>query len=400
MAADLVFAGGAVFAQGGPTAVAVTQGRIVAIGASEAKDLIGPGTEVVDLAGRLLIPGFQDAHVHPLGGGQSLLTCDLRSVDTPDASVDLVARYAAANPDLEWIVGSGWAMATFPGGTPTAAPLDAAVNDRPVFLINRDAHGAWVNSRAMELAGIDAATPDPIDGRIERDANGNPTGMLHEGAMALVGDLIPDTTVEERVRALLVAQQHLHSFGITAWQDAIIGDYADMRDPGPAYLACDTQGLLTARVVGALWWDRNRGLEQIDELLERRAALTGGRFAATSVKIMQDGVAENFTAAMLSPYEDGHGHARGDSGLSFVDPELLKEAVAALDQHGFQVHFHAIGDRSVRECLDAVENAVARNGHGNNRHHIAHIQVVHPHDVPRFAQLGRHREHAGALGHV
>ena len=388
MHADLVFAGGSVFAPGRPTAVAVSYGRIVAVGGEELRDLIGPGTEVVDLTGRLLIPGFQDAHVHPLGGGQSLLTCDLRSVDTAAASVELVARYASANPHLEWIVGSGWAMATFPGGTPTADLLDAAIPDRPVFLLNRDAHGAWVNSRAMKLAGIDAATPDPSDGRIERYADGNPTGMLHEGAMALVGRLIPDSTVEERVRALLVAQEHLHSFGITAWQDAIIGDYADMRDPGPAYATAARDASLTSRVVGALWWDRERGLEQIADLVERRTALSGGRFAATSVKIMQDGVAENFTAAMLAPYEDGHGHEGANAGISFVEPALLKSAVADLDARGFQVHFHAIGDRATRECLDAVEHAVAANGRGDNRHHIAHIQVVHPEDIPRFAALG------------
>ena len=392
MHADMVFVGGAVFAPSGapfakPTAVAVSRGRIVAVGGDEVRDLVGPGTEVVECAGGLLIPGFQDAHVHPLGGGQSLVLCNLRDTSTAQGAVAEVARYAAAHPDLPWVTGSGWAMATFPGGTPTAALLDAVIPDRPVFLINRDAHGAWVNSRALALAGITADTPDPRDGRIERDAAGAPTGTLHEGAMALVGSLLPHATVEQRTHALLLAQDHLHSFGVTAWQDAIIGDYGDMRDPGPAYAAAAHAETLRSSVVGALWWDRERGLEQIADLVERRAALSGGRFAATSIKIMQDGVAENFTAAMLSPYEDGHGHAVGNSGISFVDPQLLKEAVAALDGHGFQVHFHAIGDRAVRECLDAVEHAISRNGRGDNRHHIAHIQVVHPEDTPRFTQL-------------
>ncbi|MGC4174999.1 amidohydrolase [Demequina sp.] len=397
MNADLVFTGGSVFLPdaGAPPAssVAVAGGRIVAVGGDEVRNLIVPGTEVVDLAGGLLIPGFQDAHVHPYGGGRSLLSCNLRAAETPAEALANVAEYAAAHPDDEWITGGGWYMSMFPGGTPEAAFLDRAVADRPVFLTNRDAHGAWVNSRALELAGITRDTPDPRDGRIERDAAGDPTGTLHEGAMALVSGLIPDSTLEQREHALLVAQEHLHGFGITAWQDAIIGDYADMRDPGAAYHRIGTRhpttaGSLTARVVGALWWDRDRGLEQIAELEERRATLGAGRFRATSVKIMQDGVAENFTAAMLEPYADGHGHATTNDGISFVDPELLEEAVTALDSRGFQVHFHAIGDRAARECLDAVEAAREANGMRETRHHIAHIQVVHPEDIPRFAALG------------
>ncbi|MCR6712999.1 MAG: amidohydrolase [Demequina sp.] len=391
MHADLAFVGGSVFlpdaASRPASAVAVAGGRVVAVGGDEVRDLIGPGTDVVELHGGLLIPGFQDAHVHPYQGGMSLLSCNLRGAATGPEAVAIVAEYAAARPHESWITGGGWYMSMFPGGTPEASLLDAAVSDRPVFLINRDAHGAWVNSRALELAGITRATPDPRDGRIERDAAGNATGTLHEGAMALVGALIPQTTVDERARALLAAQQHLHGFGITAWQDAIVGDYADMRDPGPAYHSLGTQGSLTARVVGALWWDRDRGLEQIGELEERRATLAAGRFAPTSVKIMQDGVAENFTAAMLSPYEDGHGHSTSNDGISFVEPDLLNRAVAELDARGFQVHFHAIGDRATRECLDAVGHALERNGRRDTRHHIAHIQVVHPEDIPRFAAL-------------
>ncbi|HET8927988.1 MAG TPA: amidohydrolase, partial [Microbacterium sp.] len=351
-------------------------------------ELIGSETEVVDLAGRMLVPGFQDAHVHPVMGGIGLLSCNLHDAETETEYLDIIAVYAAANPDAPWITGGGWAMSAFPGGTPTAASLDRVVADRPVFLPNRDGHGAWVNSRALELAGIDARTPDPADGRIERDAAGSPTGTLHEGAMSLVNHLMPPLSTDDMVAGLLKGQAYLHSFGITAWQDAIVGDYADLRDSGPAYLRAAADGTLTARVVGALWWDRTAGLEQIPALAERRSRLVDGRFAATSVKVMQDGVAENFTAAMLEPYCDGHGHATDNAGISFVDPEVLNEAVPQLDALGFQVHFHAIGDRAVRQCLDAVEHAVARNGRGDNRHHIAHLQVIHPDDIPRFRALG------------
>ncbi len=206
--------------------------------------------------------------------------------------------------------------------------------------------------------------------------------------MALVNRLLPEEPLERMTEALLVGQRYLHSFGITAWQDAIVGPYGDAGDPGPAYLRAAAEGTLTARVVGALWWDRSAGLEQIPILQERRERYRGGRFAATSIKIMQDGVAENFTASMLEPYGDGHGHPTDNSGISFVDPEILSRAVPILDADGFQVHFHAIGDRAVRECLDAVARAVEKNGRRDNRHHIAHIQVVHPDDIPRFRELG------------
>ncbi|WP_309128224.1 amidohydrolase [Microbacterium sp.] len=396
MHADLVFTGGAfggrVFlsdaSRARADAVAVRDGRIVAVG-TDAAELIGTGTEVVDLDGRLLIPGFQDAHVHPLWGGLDMLRCDLADIGTQDEYLDRIRRYAGAHPDDEWVLGGGWQMSAFPGGTPTAAALDSAVADRPAFLPNRDGHGAWVNTRALELAGITRDTPDPADGRIERDTDGNPSGTLHEGAMGLVNRLLPPEPHERLREALAVGQRHLHSFGITAWQDAIVGtQYGDAGDPLPVYVAAAQADELSARVVGSLWWDRNRGLEQIDDLVAMREAGRAGRFAATSIKIMQDGVAENFTASMLEPYCDGHGHRTDNSGISFVEPELLKEAAARLDALGFTLHFHAIGDRAVRECLDAVEEALRRNGPRGNPHHISHIQVVHPDDVPRFRRLG------------
>ncbi len=389
--ADLVFTGGPVFTantvRSRARTVAVKDGRIIAVGGDDVRDLTGPSTEVVDLAGRLLVPGFQDAHAHPVWGGLDMLRCDLAAYSTATEYLEVIRAFGLANPDDEWVLGGGWQMSAFPGGTPTAAALDTVVPDRPAFLPNRDGHGAWVNSTARRLAGIDRHTPDPSDGRIERDADGNPSGTLHEGAMGLVNRLLPEEPLERLTEALLVGQKYLHSFGITAWQDAIVGSYGDAGDPAPAYLKAAAEGTLTARVVGAIWWDRNAGLEQIPSLLERREQYRGGRFAATSIKVMQDGVAENFTAAMLEPYCDGHGHFTDNSGISFVDPTVLNEAVPILDAAGFQVHFHAIGDRAVRECLDAVEHAIARNGRSDNRHHIAHIQVVHPDDIARFRQL-------------
>jgi predicted amidohydrolase YtcJ len=367
--------------------VVVVNGRIVQV-APDAELDVPAGAEVVDLRGGLLLPGFQDAHAHPVQGGLERMRCDLSDIETREGYLAAVRAYAEANPDRSWIGGGGWSMSVFGPGGPTAAELDTVVPDRPVFLPNRDHHGAWVNSRALELAGIDRRTPDPADGRIERDADGNPTGTLHEGAMHLVEALMTETTEEEYYQALLIAQSYLHSLGITAWQDAIIGDYAGHDDPSPVYVRATEEGTLTARVRGALWWRRDGGLEQVERLVDRRKALTREGFVPGAVKIMQDGIAENYTAGMTAPYLDGCGCATANRGLSFVDPVLLREAVVRLDAEDFQVHFHAIGDRAVREALDAVEQARTTNGPSDRRHHIAHIQVIHPDDRGRFADLG------------
>ena len=202
------------------------------------------------------------------------------------------------------------------------------------------------------------------------------------------GDSCPSPRDADQVEALLEAQRYLHSLGVTAWQDAILGSYANITDASQAYAACADDGTLTARVVGALWWDRSRGAEQVDELVERRRLWTRERFRPTTVKIMQDGIAENFTAGMLAPYLDGAGPTTDNAGLSMVEPEALKSHVTALDAAGFQVHVHAIGDRAVREALDAFAAAGDANGQGDQRHHIAHIQVIHPDDIGRFAELG------------
>lgn len=360
--------------------VIVDRGRIAAVGDVD----VPAGAHVVDCGGGLVAPGFVDAHVHAVQGGLERIRCDLSGAATREEYLTLVADYAAAHPQLPWVLGGGWAMAAFPGGTPTAADLDSVVADRPVFLPNRDHHGAWVNSRALELAGIDRQTLDPPHGRIERDRDGSPSGTLHEAAMGLVGELVPATSPQEQYDGLLAGQEYLHSLGVTGWQDAIVGDYAGMDDPGPAYLRAADSGDLTAHVVGALWWQREVGLEQVPSLVERREEYTRGRFRATSVKIMQDGVMENFTAALLEPFLDSAGAPTGNAGRSFVDAAALMAAVAALDEAGFQVHVHAIGDRATREALDAFAQVAA----SPHRHHIAHVQLIHPDDVARFAELG------------
>lgn len=386
--ADLVLLSGRIAtmdsARSWASALAVSGGRISLVGPdSAAKAHVGPKTRVIDLRGRTVTPGFQDAHVHPIHGGLAMIRCDLHADAQSGPGLDVIEEYARSHPDAAWIRGGGWYMAAFDGGTPRREALDRIVPDRPVYLTNRDGHGAWVNTKALELAGVTAATPDPSDGRIERDPDGTPSGTLHEGAMDLVAQFLPDDTPAELEEALRLGQRHLQGFGITAWQDAIIRPEAEEI----AYVALASRGELTGRVVGALWWERSRGAEQIEEFVERRRATAIGRYAPTSVKLMMDGVLENFTGAMLEPYGDGHDGTTGNRGLLQIDPDGLASWVPQLDALGFQPHFHAIGDRAVRASLDAVEAARRANGPSDTRPHIAHIQVIHPDDIARFRQL-------------
>ena len=384
--ADTVFVNGRIYTvdpqRSWAEAVAVSGDRILYVGANDgALALAGDSTTVVDLKGRMMLPGFQDSHIHPLSGGVEAAACDLNAVTGVTEYRSIIAEYAAANPDVPWILGGGWAMSDFgPGGAPHRSILDELVPDRPVFLSSRDGHSGWANSKALEIAGITRDTPDPEDGRIDRDPeSGEPIGALQEGAMGLVTQYIPPTSDEVREAGVRYSVKMLNGLGITSMQEAAVEE-----DAIRAYKALESRGELTMRVVGSIWWDRDRGLEQVGELVALREKYDdGGLFRPTTVKIMQDGVMENYTAVMLEPYLV----PSGTRGIPMVEPELLKQVVTALDAEGFQVHFHAIGDGAVRQCLDAVEEAEIVNGGHGHRHHISHLQMIDPADIPRFAEL-------------
>ena len=385
--ADLCIVGAPVYtadpARPWADAVAVRAGRVAAVGPeAEVAGLRGPATRVLRLHGGLVLPGFQDAHVHTAAGGLELSQCDLHGVE-PEGYAAAVARYAADRADAPWVLGGGWVMDAFGTAGPHVALLDAVVADRPVVLESTDGHSVWVNSRALELAGITRATPDPPRGRIGRDAAGEPTGTLHEAAMALVADLAPRPGPAEWEAAVERGQAHLHRLGITAWQDAAV-----LPEMLAAYRSVAERGRLTGRAVAALRWQVEAGEAQLADLVERRRGGTVGRLRASAVKIFADGVFENRTAAMLAPYLDGDGRPGGDRGIAMLGPEELARVVTALDGQGFDVHVHAIGDRAVRDTLDAFAAAAAANGRRDARHQIAHLQFVHPDDRPRFRQLG------------
>ncbi|MEX2149356.1 MAG: amidohydrolase [Steroidobacteraceae bacterium] len=385
-AADLALTGGKIYTvdagRSWAEAIAIKDGRIVFVGSSaDAKNFVGDDTTVVDLKGRMVVPGFQDVHVHPISAGVEANACNLNGLENVDAYIAAIKKYADEHPDEPWITGGGWSMAAFgPGALARRELIDAVVPDRPVLLYSQDGHTTWANSKALEIAGITNRTPDPPDGRIDRDPKtGAAVGSLQEGASSLVTDKMPPVGDTKRADGLRYAVKYLNALGITAVQDASVNE-----DDLKTYRQLDDAGELSLQVVGSIWWERDQGLEQIEDIKRRRAEFTKGHVDAGTVKIMQDGVMENYTAAMLEPYLVPD----KTKGIPMVEPEKLKEAVTKLDAEGFQVHFHAIGDAAIRQSLDAVEAARTANGDLGHRHHISHLELIDKADIPRFQALG------------
>jgi predicted amidohydrolase YtcJ len=390
--ADLVLRNGAVYtvdaARRWASAVAVRAGRIVWVGEEDGVGpFVGPRTRVIDLAGKMVLPGFHDSHVHLVEGGVDLGQCVLTDGMDREAILAAVLKYAAANPGKAWIEGSGWPLPAFPDANPGKELLDAVVPGRPVYLTAADGHSAWVNSRALAAAGITRETKDPPNGRIERDPKtGEPTGTLREAAKGLVARLLPKTTAEERVAGLRRAVREANRFGITAVEDASASE-EQLR----AYAELDRRGELTLRAAAALRVDPAKGAADVPRLVElRRRYLRGsGHLRPIAAKIFADGVIESRTAALLAPYLDpATGKETGERGIANYRPEDLDRLVAALDRERFEIHVHAIGDRAIRMTLDAFEKARAVNGRRDSRHQIAHLELVDGADIPRFERLG------------
>lgn len=382
--ADLILKNGAIYtvdaARSWVSALAIANGQIVFAGPdSGALERAGRRTKIIDLAGRMVLPGFHDSHVHLIQGGRSLVLCNLNAARTASEAIEIAITYAKTHPDLPWIAGSGWELPLFPHANPTKAALDTAIPDRPVYLESSDGHSAWVNSRALALAHITRDTGDPADGRIERDSTGAPSGTLRESATALVSANIPPPTASEYRADLVRGLREASRFGITSFQDADADD-ATL----DAYSTADHDGALTARVVAAMHVDPAKDDAQVGELAAKRAKYQGKLFRATSAKIFADGVIEPGTAALLTPYI---GHLAGQNGSLNFEPARLNRLVIALDRAGFQVHIHAIGDRAVRVSLDAHEAAEKALGPNDLRPQIAHLELVDPADIPRFRQL-------------
>ncbi|HBA83704.1 MAG TPA: amidohydrolase [Verrucomicrobia bacterium] len=384
IAADKVLRGGAIYTGGVKepmaSSVAVAQGRIVYVGSSAgAADWIGSRTEVIELNGRMVLPGFHDSHIHPLIGGVNLIECDLAELDSLPAYLERIQAYASAHPAKSFIRGHGWVHGHFPPSGPSKKDLDDAVPDRSALIKSMDGHSAWVNSKALAAAHITRETPDPPGGRIERDPlSGEPSGTLREWtAMDLVKDVFPPPTEEELAQGLRAFMAQASRRGITAVHDAMVSDRF-LR----VYERMDADGELNLRVAASLLCEPNE--ESTDRLMGLRQRCRGKHLRAGAAKLFLDGVMESHTAWLLEPYAD-----RPDFRGELVwKEEAFRRQVMGLDRAGFQLHIHAIGDGAIRLALDSLEEAIRIHGLRDARHLLAHLDLISPADIPRLGPLG------------
>lgn len=395
-AADLILQNGKILTPGGyAEAMAVRNGVLVAIGSSgDVADWRKPRTKVVDLKGGTVLPGFHDMHVHPLMGGQKQFQCIFEQGSTPDEIKAAVAACVKGRKKGEWIVGGQYQSISFGDNPPNRQFLDAVAPDNPVMLGDISGHSIWVNSKAIEVAGVTRDTPDPEGGVIERDGNGEPTGLFHETAGELIRRHVPVYTPAQNVKAMQSAVDEMLAQGITSFTDAAVWDSTILE----AYATLAQQGKLKQRVRGCLVWGATVGMPTADDVIAIRNRYRSARFDPDCIKIFMDGVpTDSHTAAMLDDYMPVEGREGRSKGILMVEQEKLNAAVTAFDAQGFTVKFHAAGDGAVRSALDAIEAARKANGMGGRRHSVGHITFAHPDDLKRARDLGATLEYSPYL---
>lgn len=365
-------------------AMALRDNKIIAVGTTdEIKKLAGASSDTFNLQGRLVTPGFNDAHIHFLRGSLEMQTADLNRCKTPKDAADTVLAFAQRNAEAAWITGSGWQYTIFPDSKPTKEILDAIIPDRPVFIYAYDGHSAWVNSKALELAGIDKNTPYSGFGSIVKDKNGEPTGMLSEGAMQLVRKLLPPITKENKLKAIQAGLQYAASLGITSLQNAS-GSIEELE----LYEELLLQKKLIVRYGAAFSANSKTSQEDIDRFTTLKKKFSNNSLLrADAIKFILDGVIESHTAVMINDYSDAGEKGRTANGTFALPLEDYRRLTLAFDKAGFRLFTHAIGDQSVREALNAYEQCNKINGTQNSRHRIEHIEQCHPDDIKRFQQL-------------
>ena len=391
--ADLVFTNGRVYTvdaeRSWAQAVAIRDGKIVYVGDDAgAGDFVSSNTRRVDLKGKMLLPSFQDVHTHFAAAGAAFSECPVFDLENKETVLAEIKKCVDENPTAEIIRGLGWTIDQFDDGEPPRKELlDAIDSSRPLVFGDADGHAFWVNTAAFETYGITRNTADPAGGRIERNPEtGELWGTLHEeSAMELIRSQWPRYSDEDLMEGIRYSQDYYHSLGITAIQEAIVkldgrSEYRTL----PAYKTLNDRGELNVRVSASLFWDAGKGMEQIQDFKKARRETSAGRLRVDTVKFWADGVIETHTAMLLEPYED----KPETRGLMMVPREQLMSGVSLVDAEGFQVHIHAIGDATVRYGLDAIEAAWHANGRRDARHHITHVQFVHPDDISRFQELG------------
>ncbi|MCX6673485.1 MAG: amidohydrolase [Methanothrix sp.] len=363
-------------------AIAIAGKKIAYVGNdSGTKDYLGPKTRIVDLEGKMVLPGFIEAHVHPSTTAFLLAGVNLFNVMTSDDCLKLIKNYTLENPNASVIRGFGWNYAAFGPNGPTKELLDSIVPDKPVMLFAMDGHSAWVNSKALEIAGVDNKTPNPLGGIIEHDSNGNPSGTLRElSAQTLVLYKLTPPSKEEIMQGMIGILDMMKGSGITTTHDSGVFNELVMK----AYSNLEKEGKLDVRIKDEQVLDPGRGVEQIPALVEERNNYSSGLVQMKTAKLFIDGVIEGHTALLLEPYIDRPGF----KSSPIWKPETFNDTIATLDKAGFQIEVHAVGDGAVRMALDAYQRAQEMNGKRDSRHKIAHVILISPQDLPRFKTLG------------
>ncbi|MCH7985134.1 MAG: amidohydrolase [Acidobacteria bacterium] len=378
--ADVVLTNGNIYTVdvrlGRVEAIAITRGKIAAVGtAEEMQHWVGPETKVIDLEGKFVMPGFNDAHTHLANAGQGSLSVNVEGTRSiAEFQQRIRARLSEFEPGT-WVVGRGWDHSLWEENRmPTKADLDAVSTSHPMFFTRVDGHSAVANSLALEQAGITRSSEQPEGGEIVRDADGEPTGWLKENATGLVSRLIPAPTSEQRQRGLLLALAEAARYGVTSVQDnSSWEDFLALRE-------LKQEGKLTLRVTE--WLPFDAPLNRLEEMRKEGGA-TDPWLKTGALKGVTDGSGGSLSAAMLEPFAN----APDNRGILLYDPEQLKKMVVDRDAAGFQIALHAIGDRANRVALDAFEAALKINKRRNARHKIEHAQFVHRDDFARFKEL-------------
>lgn len=388
MQAELVLTNGNVYVadprHSACQALAATAGRIVAVGSNDdVLPLVGRQTQVIELDGRLVLPGFIDSHAHASETALELFGVRLQGLASLEEYLAAVRSFCRDHPELPVISGSGWSNVVVPGRGPTVAALDAAVADRPALLVSEDGHSLWANSAALRRAGIGPDTPDPANGLIERDpSDGSPSGTFREGAQQLIRGVIPPFTANQYVEAIRHFQRTVAGpLGITTVFDPMLIAGAPVFE---AYEQLQRDDALTVRFRAALWLRSELPVdEQLEAAAVERERHTGALFEADAVKLFADGVIEGHTAFLDEPYAD----TPGDRGFPEWPAGELAAASVAAARRGFELHYHAIGDAGTAAALDAIAAVRAAGMHGG-RPAITHVQLVRAGDIARFAELG------------
>jgi len=362
--------------------IAIEEERIVFVGSDGGiEPFISSDTEVIDLDGRMVLPGFVDAHAHPSDAMDLVGNISLYSHGSLGEYQQAIEDFVGNHSDAEVFRGSGWTDGLFPNTGPSKEILDALVPDRPISLVSYDGHSLWVNSVTLDRAQITKDTPEPDGGVIEHDPKtGEPSGTLRETAFKLVEDVIPDYSNEERVNALLAYQEMAHQAGVTMVHDAMLDDQCIV-----AFKQLEVKGLLKLRFRGSITMEPDLAVDgQINSLIQERSNNIHPNFQTNTAKIFVDGVVEGGTAYLHEPYA----HKPDFRGEPIWSPERLNELSAALDKENIQIHMHVIGDAATRIALDALEYAQELNGVRDSRHLLTHLQLVSPEDIQRFVKLG------------